>query len=298
MQQTFGRPEPSIPQATVVNPRAVAAFLAWNAQLLPGGLQVSLFGASAFENDPGPLPVTESSTYALLLSVVMSLLVIAGLISVVRNGKMSLRRMSAQTLWIAVTLASIAAATVLVALTTRPWSEYIYGLTLGALILIGAAVLTLMRRIGGAHILAPVALLTVAALIVALPSMYSPGRRPIYEGVQHLGIVQKRLQQPGSVLVASENEAELCNYLAYSYQRKCTAMSWLALRSQITSQRSAGQVLDRAHATAIYADAGMLTEPAVARLVAAPHAQGWQQIARGSGPGGPWCVLIPLRQLS
>jgi hypothetical protein len=298
MRHDFGRPEPTILQATVVNPRAVAGFLAWNAQLLPGGLQISLFGASAFENDPGPLPVTESSTYALLLSVVMSLLVIAGFISVVRDGKLSLRRMSAQTLWIAVTLASIAAATVLVALTTRPWSEYIYGLTLGGLILIGTAVLTLMRRIGGVHILAPVALLTVAAMIVALPSMYSPGRRPIYEGVQHLGVVQKQLQQPGSVLVASENEAELCNYLAYSYQRKCTAMSWLALRSQITPQRSAGQVLDRAHATAIYADAGMLSEPAIAALVAAPRAQGWQQIARGSGPGGPWRILIPLRQLS
>ena len=298
MQQTFGRPEPSILQATTVNPRAVAAFLAWNAQLLPGGLQVSLFGASAFEHDPSPLPVSERSTYALLLSVAMALLVIAGLISVVRDRKMSQRRMSAQTLWITVTLASIAVATVLVALTTRPWSEYIYGLTLGALILVGAAVLTLMRRIGGTHILAPIALLTVAALIVALPSMYSPGRRPIYEGVQHLGVVQKQLQQPGSVLVTSENEAALCNYLTYSYQRKCAATSWLALRSQITPKRSAGQVLDHAHATAVYVDASMLSEPAIAALVAAPRVQGWQQVARGSGPGGPWYVLIPVGQPS
>jgi hypothetical protein len=298
MQQTFGRPEPSILQATAVNPRAVAAFLAWNAQLLPGGLQVSLLGASSFASDPSPLPVTESSTYALLLSVVMSLLLIAGLISVVRDRKASPRRVSARTMWIAVTLASIAVATVLVALTTRPWSEYIYGLTLGALIVTGAAILTLMRRIGGAHILAPVALLTVAALIVALPSMYDPGRRPIYEGVQHLEIAQKQLQQPGSVLVASENENELCNYLAYSYQRKCTATSWLALRSQVTPQRSAGQVLDRAHATAIYVDASMLSEPAIAGFVADPRARGWRQIARGSGPSGPWYVLLPVSQRS
>ncbi len=294
MQQTFGRPEPSILQATAVNPRAVAAFLAWNAQLLPGGLQVNLFGASAFENDPDPLPVTENSTYALLLSVVMLLLVIAGLISVVCDGTVSLRRMSARTLWIAVTLASIAAATVLVALTTRPWNEYTYGLTIGALVLTGAAVLALTRRIGGARILAPVALVTVAVLILVLPSMYSPGRRPIYEGVQHLGIVQKQLQQPGSVLVTDGDEAELCNYLAYSYQRKCTITSWLALRSRVTPQRSAGQVLDGAHATAIYVDASMLSEPTIAALIAAPRVQGWQQIAQGSDPNGPWCVLVRM----
>jgi hypothetical protein len=57
-----------------------------------------------------------------------------------------------------------------------------------------------------------------------------------------------------------------------------------------------GRLLDRAHATAIYADAGMLTEPVIAGLVAAPRAQGWQQIARGSGPSGRWYVLIPLGQ--
>ena len=295
MRQVFGRPEPSILQATVVNPRAVAAFLAWNTQLLPGGLQVSLFGASAFENDPGPLPVAESSTYALLLSVVMLLLMIAGFISAVRDGKVALRHMSAQTLWIAVTLASISVATVLVALTTRPWSEYIYGLTASALILTGAAVLTLVRRVDAAHILAPVALLTVATLIVGLTSMYSPGPRPVYEGVKHLGIAQKQLQRPGSVLVAGENEVALCNYLAYSYQRKCIPVSWLALRSQVTPQHSAAQVLDGVHATALYVDANMLSEPTIAALVVAPRAQGWQQIARGSGPGGPWYVLIPVK---
>lgn len=298
MRQVFGRPEPSILQATTVNPRAVAAFLAWNTQLLPGGLQVSLFGASAFENDPGPLPVAESSTYALLLSVVLLLLVIAGLICAVRDGKLAVRQMSAQTLWIAATLASLSIATVLVVLTTRPWSEYMYGLTASALVLTGAAVLALLRRVGAIHILAPLALLTVAGLIVGLTSMYSRGPRPVYEGVKHLGIAQKQLQRPGSVLVASENEVALCNYLAYSYQRKCTPVGWQALQAQVTPQRSAAQVLDSVHATALYIDAKMLAEPAIAALVAAPRAQGWRQIARGSGPGGPWHVLIRAGQPS
>lgn len=294
MQQTFGRPEPSILQATTTNPRAVAAFLAWNAQLIPAGLQVSLFGASAFENDPGPRPVTENSTYALLLSVVMSLLVIAGLVVAARGRAVSLLHMTVRTVWIAVTLTSIAASTVLVALTTRPWSEYIYGLTISALILTGAAILALMRRVGRTLILAPFVFLTVAALIVGLQSMYGPGTRPIYEGVRHLEIVHKQLQQPGSILVTDGDEAELCNYLAYSYQRKCMAMSWSLLRSRVTPRRSAGQVLTDAHVTALYAEARMLADPTIAGLVAAPRTQGWRQVAGGSGSAGPWHVLVRM----
>lgn len=296
MKHDFGRAEPSILQASVANPRAVAGFLAWNTQLLPAGMQVNLFGATSFENDPSPLPVTENSTYPLLLSIVMLLLVIAGLVSVIRDGGTSLRRISARTLWMIATLASIGAGTVLVAVTTRPWSEYTYGLTVGALVLTGAAALALVRRIGAERILAPIALVTVASLIVALPSMYSPGPRPIYEDVQHLGVAHTRLQQPGSVLVTDGDESELCNYLAYSYQRKCTTTSWSALRSQITRRHSAGQVLDGVHATAIYVNASMLSEPAIAALVAAPRAQGWAQVAQGSGPSGPWQVLVPIRR--
>jgi hypothetical protein len=293
MQHDFGEPEPSILKAAATNPRAVAGFLTWNAQLLPSGMQVSLFGATALENDPDPLPVTESSAYALLLSVVMVLIVIAGLTSALRDEKISLRRMSAQTRWVAATLASIGMGTVFVALTTRPWSEYIYGLTIGALVLTGAAVLILIRRMGGERIFAPIALLTVAVLIVTLPSMYSPGPRPVYEGVRHLGAVQKQLQQPGSVLITDGDETELCNYLAYSNQRKCTVTSWPALRSLVTPRHPAGQVLDGVHATAVYVDASMLSEPTIAALVAAPRAQGWRQIAQGNGPSGPWHILVP-----
>jgi hypothetical protein len=69
-------------------------------------------------------------------------------------------------------------------------------------------------------------------------------------------------------------------------------MYWPELRAQVTTGTSTGQVLDRVHATALYADAGLLADPIITRLVAAPRAQGWQQIARGSGPNGPWRVLI------
>jgi hypothetical protein len=298
MQHDFGRPMPTILQAATANPRAVAAFAAWNAQLVPGGLQVGLFGASAFENEPGFLPVSENSTYALVLSIVLLIAVIAGLIAFVRDDEASLHNLSSRTRWIAITLASVAAATILVALTSRPWSEYMYGLTICALVVIGLAASIQLRRVGGGRILAPVALVTVLVLIVTTSSMYGPGARPIYEGVHHLQVVQRRLQQPSSVLVAGENDNELCNYLAYSYQRMCTPLFWPTLRAENTSATSAGQLLDRAHAAVLYADASVLSDPLVAKLVAAPRSQGWQQIAHGNGPSGEWHVLVPVSQAS
>ncbi len=298
MLHTFGRPMPTIPQATTANPRAMAGFAAWNAQLVPGGLQVGLFGASAFENQPGFRPVVENSTLALVLSIVVLIGLFASCIAFLREKGTSLRNLSPRTRWIAITLVSIAAATFLVALTSRPWSEYIYGLTICALAVIGLAASILLRRVGGSRVLAPVALVMVLVLIAVTHSMYGPGRRPIYEGVHHLKVVQRRLQRPGSVLVAGENDNELCNYLAYSYQRICTPMFWPTLLAQQNASTTAGKLLNQAHATALYADASILSDPLIAKLVAAPQAQGWEQVAQGNGPSGPWHVLVPLRQAS
>jgi hypothetical protein len=298
MQQTFGRPLPTLFQGLTANPRAVVGFAAWNAQLFPSGLQVGLLGATALENNPGFTPETENSTYALVLSVMLLIAVIAGLGMAAREGLLSLRYVPARTRWLLVTLASIAVADLLVVLTTRPWAEYIYGLTICALVLIGVSISILVRRIGATQILAPIALGTVILLLAIVPSFYSPGPRPIYEAVQHLQMIKAQLQRPESVLVSQDNSDELCDYLAYSYQRVCTPINWLALRPQVTARTSVGWVLDRAHATAIYADAGMLADPIIAELVAAPRTQGWQQIAEGSGPDGPWRVLIPAGQPS
>jgi hypothetical protein len=147
-------------------------------------------------------------------------------------------------------------------------------------------------------ILAPGALVAVVALIAAFPSYYTPGPRPIYEGVQHLQRLRTRLQRPGSVLVTQENAAELCNYLAYSYERVCKPTSWSELSSQVKEGSPVGPLLERDHATAVYAETAMLADPAIARLVQAPRAQGWQQIAHGTGLSGPWHLLIPAGQSS
>lgn len=209
-----------------------------------------------------------------------------------KAGRLSPRGATTRLRWLLVTFASIATATVIVVLTTRPWAEYMYGLTICAMIAVGAAAGVLLRPIDRARLLAPAALLTVLTLIIVLPSHYKPGPRPIYEGVQRLHPIQTTLQQPGSVLVAQEDANELCNYLAYAHGRLCAAEEWPALRAQITPQTSVALVLEKVHATAIYANASMLADPSLASLLSAPGAHGWRELARGSGPSGPWRVLV------
>jgi hypothetical protein len=96
------------------------------------------------------------------------------------------------------------------------------------------------------------------------------------------------------MLVAGETGTEMCNYLAYSYERMCTPLFWPTLRAQGTAATSATELLDQAHATALYADASILSDPLIAKLVADPQTEGWEQIAHGSGPSGEWHVLVPL----
>lgn len=293
MEQKFHQQEPTWTEAIVANPTAVAGFVLWDARLLPAGIQVALFGASSFSNDPGAIPVKSHSTYPVLLSVVLLLIMALGLATAVRQGKLSLRRAPPRTRWLLVALGSIGLADALVVLTTRPWSDYMFGIMICMMILVGAAVLVLVRRVGGERLLAVCALVAILLLIAMVPSEYGPGPRPIYDGIQHLELVQDRLQQPGSVLVSGALYNILCNYLAYSHERECTGVYWPSLQPEVTSQTSVGKVLDRAHATVVYADAGLMADPMIAKLVADPEAQGWKQIAHGAGPDGPWSVLIP-----
>jgi hypothetical protein len=292
MRQTFGRPMPSIFQAIAANPKAVAAFAVWDARLAPGGLQVSLLGADAFGADPGFRPVTQNSTYALLLSLLIVAAFVGALLIARRDGRLALGRASPRRLWVTLTLASIALATLLVIVTTRPWSDYIYALSISAFIAVAWTVSVLARRFGVTWLLAPVALVLAAVLIVVVPSAYPAAPRPLYDAVRNLQVVRQQLRVPGSVLVSGTNANLECNYLAYSKADSCTGLSWPTLSAALSGENSLADVLDTTGATVLYADESVLSDPVMARFVAAPRAVGWRRLASGNGAEGPWFILV------
>jgi hypothetical protein len=292
MRHDFGKPMPSLLAAVESNPRAMAGFVAWNAQLLPSGLQVALFNATSTEENPSYRPVEEKRKYALVLSLVLIALLVGGSIALYRDRRFWLHDWLPQRRWPLILLCSVMTSTLVVALTERPWADYIYGLTIGVFGLAGLCCSALLRSLGLMRFAGLVAGGLTVVLILAVSSYYTPGARPLYTAVEHTQSISSQLQQPGSVLVADEDEGEICSYLAESFDRYCTGVSWPSLRAQVSTSTPVEVILKRAKATAIYANAAMLSDPLIAGLMSAPQAAGWRQVAGGNGPEGPWRVLI------
>ncbi len=295
LRQVFGRTEPSLLQAVTADPRAVGAFVLWNAHLLPSGLQVALFGATSTGDQPDYISVTTNKDYALILSIAFLIILGAGGLAIRREPQFWRREWLPPHVWIVVLFAAeVVTSLFVVLIEQRPRPEYMYGLTVGLLALVGVCFTALLRRFAVMRFVAPLALGLTVGLAIVLPSYYSKGPRPLLDAVNRTKVVRHELQQPGSVLITAQFTAdfEICAYLAYTNARHCTSPSWSALQAQLAGGSSIQTVLARAKATAIYAESLLLSDPAIAQLVATPQRYGWRQVAGGTGESGPWHVLV------
>lgn len=292
MQRTFGESMPSFLKATTADPGAMTRYAAWNARLLASGLQVSLFGATVTGDNPGYFPVSDHRLYALLLSLIVLAMLIAGLAALLRDREFWRREWLAPRAWAVIVLGSAAITALVVALTQRPRSEYLHGLTVFLLALTGLCSAALLRRFGGTRFVAALAAGVIVLLCVAWPSYYERRSRPVRDGVERLQVIRAQLHEPDSVLVTSGYGYEICSYLADTSSRHCTAPNWATLRPQIEGGTSLVGLLAQVDATAIYADPLLQADPLFAELLASPRSAGWRQAAAGCTAEGPWSVLI------
>ncbi|HEX5224604.1 MAG TPA: hypothetical protein VFW29_05685 [Solirubrobacteraceae bacterium] len=296
MKHDFGRPMPSLTQAISANPRAMAGFFAWNVELLPAGSEVALFGATSSGKNPAYPPPRMHELYAGLLGLAALALILVGGALGAREARREerVRRWVGDRRWPLAVLATIVLGNLIVVIDQRPWAEYMYGVTIGLMVLVGMGATVLLQRRRLRWLTAPAAALA-AVLVLALPSYYSPAPRPLYEGVSRLQPVAAALRRPGSVLVSGTNPTDLCFYLSRTYQGYCSGLDWSTLRALVASGTPLPAALSKAGATAIYADPGMVADPLLAPLLKAPRAAGWRQLAGGVGRYGPWRVLVPAR---
>jgi hypothetical protein len=127
--------------------------------------------------------------------------------------------------------------------------------------------------------------------VLFIPSRFHAGPRPLRAGLERLQVVKHRLEQPGSVLLASGYNYELCSYLAYSYDKTCTGPSWQAVRARLQAGDSLESVLNAEKISVIYADPTLKSDPLLARFLGAPQRDGWRYVATGTGSDGEWAVL-------
>jgi hypothetical protein len=295
MARTFGRPLPTFLQAVRANPSAVASFVSWNISLVPAGLQVGLFGATAGGKNPDYIPVADQSTYPIILSALVVAILLAGCVLLPRQWQFW-KQTLAPRIWTLGVLASVAAMTVLVALTQRPRPEYIYPLTVALMALIGICATAVLRQFGAMRFVPITALAAVAVLCLAFPPYYHRAPRPLHDAVERLQSVRGSLQSRKSVLVTAADGQDICFYLAEDSQHYCTSPSWPALKAELDRHKPSSRAPELAGATAIYADATLRADPNFSRLITAPEAAGWHQIAAGTGDDGPWSVLVRAGQ--
>ena len=133
----------------------MGAYVLWNGRLLGSGVQVALFNATATGDQPDYPPVKTHRSYALVLSIILLLLLIAGGVTIRRELASGRRDSLNDHAWAIVVLAAVAITTILVALTERPRPEYMYGMTVGIMALAGACLAALLRRVNATRISAP-----------------------------------------------------------------------------------------------------------------------------------------------
>jgi hypothetical protein len=292
MQREFGRPMPSFFQQLSANPSAMKDFLAWNVHLTPIGLQVALFGATSRGSNPGYYPVKTFERYAAVLTILILAIVAIGLALAVRERAYWWALLRTKS-WAVVVLGSASATALVAALTQRPRAEYIYGLTVTLMLLTAACAGVILRRAGALRVAAPVAAVGTLVLILALPSYYRQGPRPLHDALERLDDVRPTLREPGAVLVTSGFNWEICAYLAKAPDRYCSSPSWISVRSQLAQGKSVERILDDERATVIYADPVARLEPAFVSFLRSPGvADKWRTIASGQGADGDWSVLV------
>jgi hypothetical protein len=197
--------------------------------------------------------------------------------------------------WAVLLLAAVAVNTLFVALTERPRPEYMYGLTVGIMVLVGAAGTALVRRVGWMRFVAPGAVILLLALLATIPPFYSAGPRPIHDGVQRLQGVRGVLERPTSVLFTETPGGEICDYLAAGRTRHCSAADVTALAAQVATGRPLSSVLASNKVNVIYADPALAANPDFNSVLADPGAAGYRVVASGTGNDGRWTVLVRNR---
>jgi hypothetical protein len=144
MQRDFGAREPTLAQALRANPRALLEHAAWNARLVPSGLQLQLFGRVSGPENPDYVPVRRSPVAGVLGVAVLVLL---------SSGAALLRRDRAWRGWLRARapawtlLGCLTATAAVVMLVQRPRPSYLFSLSVALLAAIGTAAAVVAGRL-------------------------------------------------------------------------------------------------------------------------------------------------------
>jgi hypothetical protein len=290
MVNVFGERQPGLLEAWSKNPKAMIAFTAWNAWLVPDGLEVGLFNAAWGDDNPDYVPTTSlKQWYVAPLSLLLLAVLAAGAVRLWRDREAWSPRLRPQRwAWFALVVLALVGVLLIVAL-ERPRPSYMFALTIGIMAAAGLALAALVRGRAAERWLATAGVAVPVLLVALLPRHYHASTpRPLTHMYQRLEPVAQRLTS-GTVVVPGY-EGEACSYLAP--RRPCRSAPFAALAAEATGGKSLSSVFQARDVQVFYADPATAASPVAAKLLQDPRAAGLRVARSGRDTGGRWAVLV------
>jgi hypothetical protein len=297
MERDFGQYEPSMTEAIRANAGAMGAHFLWNARLFPYGMQLMLFdriSAGGQDRDPDYIPVRAGSSLALLGSVLLMGFALGGLTLLWHNRRRWWQSWIGPRAWGWLALGALAATAVVAALWQRPRPEYLFGLSVGLLAVIGTCAMAYADRWPTLKRGRPAIPLAALLLLILIPAHYGSGYvtpqigpgRPLKEMVDRLYPMRRDLRGSDVKLLATSS-GDACAYVGGD--DPCKPIRWKSILSRDPGV-SVADVLETHGVDFIYVDRVDLENPAIRDAIHQAEAAGWARIAPSSAGQG-WLLI-------
>lgn len=281
LEETFGQARPTLWEAAVANPRALAGLFLWNLRLVPGGLETALLGARIEGPRPGYAAAPRKPAWAAIGSLLLVAIWIAGGRRLLGPDCAWLVARVERHAWAAVGMASVLLTVAVVAVVQRPRPAFLFPLSVLAIAWTGLCLVALARA-RALHPPAwagPVAL----ALMLLLAPSYWAGRKPPRKVASYYHALETHraeLPAPPVGVAVPAWPYEVGTYLERGSPLRVEAIRSL-LPADLVGVESITAALDAKRVALLLVDTDLVPAPDLGPFLAEPPPPGWEALDRG-----------------
>lgn len=222
MTKDFGGPELTITEAAIRNPAAMAEHLAWNAHLIPDGLQLMLFNCISGTITPDYITPRTDFWKATVLSLLVLAVVTGGLLVAIRDRQWTSQWIRARS-WGLTAIACYAPVAIIVMIIERPRASYAFAFTIAFMGLVGFCIWRLLARLLTSpswtsrwSAWSPACSAIVSFALIAVTANYYPQHsfgRPLLDYVHFLQPFTLIIGSPKTKVLAPSDSEQIASYL-------------------------------------------------------------------------------------
>jgi hypothetical protein len=285
----------------------------WNLRLLPAGLQVALFNATADHVNPDYAPVLLNQFGVMIPTLLAVGLLTLGLAKLYQQKQEWWAEWLRERVWGWTLLVCLAAVMLVVIPMQRPRPSYMFMLTLLLMAMIGMCLFITLRRLAVYQLLQRWTWVVMLGLLLFTPPYYSAGTRGLLNLYQALYPSKEFVGIPGTAIVTAGYAQELCNYfmvdklgtntvsvqanrnedkiLYYSKSGECVGYTH-SIFDDLRKAESVAQFLERQPlpVVALLIDKNFLAkygnQPPVQAFLAHPEQAGWKMVPLPASAAG------------